>query len=123
MFQLSLGKRADELINAITGLTNNPDKTTLTKRQIDFYTESLELKRRKDERDEQDHSVGMKSTQLLHKKNRVEMLVSLQKNIMEMRAALKHRQQSGDANTDEEIREITECIESLQRERDSCLRD
>lgn len=65
-----VGTRAGGIVKAIKGLTGNTEKTELTKRQIDFYSESLVLKRQKNTRSEIEHIISIKSSQPREKRSR-----------------------------------------------------
>ncbi|KAE8983236.1 hypothetical protein PR002_g23310 [Phytophthora rubi] len=82
------GSRTDGVVDVLRDFANNEDKAVLTKRQISFFDESIVLKRQKNDRCEKEHEATMRAAAIRHKRDSVELLVTLQKNLREMRREL-----------------------------------
>jgi hypothetical protein len=94
----------------------------LTKRQIAFFEESIELKRQKNARSEKEHEVAVRAAKVRAKKDSIELIVTLQKNLREMRRELALLEHDGNASGDNEVEDLKNCISKLKREMAACLR-
>ncbi|KAF1780411.1 hypothetical protein GQ600_6140 [Phytophthora cactorum] len=95
-------KRADSVMDAFRELLSNEDRTLLAKRQIAFFDESITLKLQKSSRSETEHAVAMSVAALREKKEGVELLISLQRSLSEMRRTLVELTRSGRQQDDAE---------------------
>ncbi|KAG3134835.1 hypothetical protein PI126_g18522 [Phytophthora idaei] len=114
-------KRADSVVDAFRELLSNEDRTLLAKRQIAFFDESITLKLQKSFRSETEHAVAMSVAALREKKEGVELLISLQRSLSEMRRTLMELTRSGRQQDDAEIIDLQSCIAELRNEMEACI--
>ncbi|KAE9029384.1 hypothetical protein PR003_g9148 [Phytophthora rubi] len=78
-------REGKKVIEVLKEISRDEDKALLTKRQIVFFGESIKLKRQKGARSEKEHKVAVRAAKVRKKKDSIELLVTLQKNLREMR--------------------------------------
>ncbi|KAG6599687.1 uncharacterized protein IUM83_13262 [Phytophthora cinnamomi] len=119
--QERMGKRGNGVVDGLMELLFNEERTFLTKRQIAFFDESMTLKRQKDARSETEHAVTMRAAAIREKKEGIELLVSLQRSLAEMRRRLSELTEAGRLHDDVEVVELRCCIAKLRNEMEACL--
>ncbi|KAE8899854.1 hypothetical protein PF010_g18266 [Phytophthora fragariae] len=116
-----MGSRTDGVVDVLKDFANNEDKAVLTKRQISFFEECIVLKRQKNDRCEKEHEATMRAAAIRQKRDSVELLVALQKNLREMRRELAALELQGLTAEDSEFADLKSCIAKLKSEMESCL--
>nr|KAE8941281.1 hypothetical protein PF009_g8929 [Phytophthora fragariae] len=115
------GSRTDGVVDVLKDFANSEDKAVLTKRQISFFEESIVLKRQKNDRCEKEHEATMRAAAIRQKRDSGELLVTLQKNLREMRRELAALELQGLTPEDSEFADLKSCIAKLKSEMESCL--
>jgi hypothetical protein len=118
---VAIGRRSEAVVEVLRELVTNDERTLLTKRQIAFFDESIALKRQNEQRSKAEHEVTMRAAAVREKKDGVDLLISLQRSVSDMRRALGELQQAGRQQDEVEIADLERCIAKLRSAMDACL--
>ncbi|GLE05645.1 hypothetical protein PINS_up014683 [Pythium insidiosum] len=112
----------DVIVDAIRELSASRVPQSVAKRQSDLREEEVGLKRQKNERQKVIHVPALNIAQIEEKSKRMNLMLTLQHNITELRRQIVQLQSKNvDEHTQKDIDDMTACMSVMQRERDECM--